>query len=92
MVSFVDGAAAAHTTTSLRAACDLLSTSRGPVSAVSVSGLLPDTDDPNLSVIAVAQRLAAEHDLAVIVSVEGPRFAVEFKHREPARLRMGGAG
>lgn len=71
--------AAAHTISSLRAACTMLAAAGGGVSSVSVSGVLPDTDDPKLSVLAVAQRLAADYGLSVVVSVEGRRFVVQFK-------------
>jgi hypothetical protein len=78
MLTFADGAAA-HTISSLRAACTLLAAASGGVSSISVSGLLPDTDDPKLSILAVAQRLAADYDLSVVVSVESRRFVVQFK-------------
>ena len=79
MLSVVDGAATSHTISSLRAACDMLEGAAGRINAVSVSGVLPDDEDPTLPVMAVAQRLAAEHRLAVQVSVEGRRFIVEFR-------------
>jgi hypothetical protein len=81
MITFAEGAAA-HTISSLRAACAVLATASARINAVSVSGVLPDTDDPQLSILAVAQRLAAEHDLSVVVSVEGRRFVVQFKHAD----------
>jgi hypothetical protein len=79
MLSVIDGAATAHTITSLRAACELLIGATGRISAVSVSGVLPDADDPSLPVLTVAQRLAAEHGLAVTVNVEARRFVVQFR-------------
>lgn len=79
MISLIDGAAAAHTISSLRAACEMLDAGHGRVSAVSVSGVLPDADDPALPVLTVAQRLAAEHGLAVTVDVEERRFVVQFR-------------
>lgn len=83
MLTFAEGAAA-HTISSLRAACMVLAGASGGVSSVSVSGVLPATDHPRLSIMAVAQRLAADHGLSVVVSVEGRRFVVQF--------RRGGAG
>jgi hypothetical protein len=74
--------ATTHTVSSLRAACNLLDGTGGRINAVSVSGVLPDSDDPTLPVMTVAQRLAAEHRLAVQVSVEGRRFVVEFRRGE----------
>lgn len=83
MLTFAEGAAA-HTIKSLRAACALLAGASGRINSVSVSGVLPDTEDPKLSILAVAQRLAAEHDLSVVVSVEGRRFVVQFKRGGPS--------
>ena len=83
MLSVIDGAATSHTISSLRAACDMLDGAAGRINAVSVSGVLPDDDDPTLPVMAVAQRLAAEHHLSVQVSVEGRRFVVEFRRGQP---------
>jgi hypothetical protein len=79
MISLVNGAAAAHTISSLRAACEMLDAAHGRVSAVSVSGVLPDGDDPALPVLTVAQRLATEHALAVTVDVQERRFMVQFR-------------
>jgi hypothetical protein len=79
VLTVVDGAATTHTISSLRAACDLLDGAAGRINAVSVSGVLPEDEDPTLPVMAVAQRLAAEHQLGVVVSVEGRRFVVEFR-------------
>ena len=81
MLSVIDGAATAHTISSLRAACELLDASAGRIDAVSVSGVLPRTDDPSLPVLTVAQRLASEHGLAVTVSVEGRRFVIRFRRQ-----------
>jgi len=92
VLSVIDGAATTHTISSLRAACDMLE-GAGRINAVSVSGVLPDDEDPTLPVMAVAQRLAAEHNLAVQVSVEGRRFIVEFRRGGmPANGRMSEAG
>jgi hypothetical protein len=79
VLTFAEGAAV-HTISSLRAACAVLAGGSGRISAVSVSGILPETDDPKFSILAVAQRLAAENDLSVVVSVEGRRFVVQFKY------------
>ncbi|HET6744871.1 MAG TPA: hypothetical protein VFH90_03375 [Candidatus Limnocylindria bacterium] len=79
MLSVIDGAATAHTISSLRAACELLDAAGGRISGVSVSGVLPEVDDPSLPVLTVAQRLASEHGLAVTVSVEDRRFVVQFR-------------
>jgi hypothetical protein len=79
MISLIDGAAAAHTISSLRAACEMLDAAGGRISAVSVSGVLPDGDDPAMPVLTVAQRLASEHGLAVNVELESGRFVVQFR-------------
>ena len=92
MISVVDSAATSHTISSLRAACDMLEGAAGRINAVSVSGVLPNDDDPTLPVMAVAQRLAAEHRLSVQVSVEGQRFVVEFRRSQPAERRQSEAG
>ena len=92
MLSVIDGAATSHTISSLRAACDMLDGAAGRINAVSVSGVLPDHEDPTLPVMAVAQRLAAEHQLSVLVSVEGQRFVVEFRRGQPADRRVSEAG
>ena len=92
MLSVVDGAATTHTISSLRAACDMLDESAGRINAVSVSGVLPDDEDPTLPVMAVAQRLAAEHQLSVLVSVEGQRFVVEFRRGQPTDRHLSEAG
>jgi hypothetical protein len=93
VISVVDGAATSHTISSLRAACDMLEGADGRINAVSVSGFLPEDDDPTLPVMAVAQRLAVEHHLAVVVSVEGRRFVVEFRRGgTPTNRRLSEAG
>jgi hypothetical protein len=92
VISVVDGAATSHTISSLRAACDMLEGAAGRISAVSVSGVLPESEDPTLPVMAVAQRLAAEHRLSVQVSVEGQRFVVEFRRGQPTNGRLAEAG
>jgi hypothetical protein len=79
MISMVDGAARAHTIRSLRAACELLGASADGVNAVSVSGHLPDGDDPAMPILTLAQSLAAERGLAVHVEVDGDRFIVQFR-------------
>jgi hypothetical protein len=79
MLSLIDGAATAHTISSLRAACAMLDGDAGRISAVSVSGVLPDADDGSVPILTVAQRLAGEHGLAVSVDVEGRRFVVQFR-------------
>ena len=84
-LSLIHGAATAHAITSLRAACELLDASGGRVSAVSVSGVLPETDDPSLPVLSVAQKLATEHGLAVSVEIEDRRFIVQFRRGANAR-------
>ena len=78
-LSLIDGAATAHAITSLRAACELLDGAAGRISAVSVSGFLPETDDRTLPVLSVAQQLATEHALAVNVEIEDRRFIVQFR-------------
>jgi hypothetical protein len=79
MLSIVDGAARARTIRSLRAACELLDATPNGVNAVSVSGLLPDSDDPALPILTLAQALAAERGLAVQVEVDDGRFVVQFR-------------
>ena len=82
MLSLIDGAATAHTISSLRAACDLLDAAGGRISAVSVSGVLPD---PSLPVLSVAQKLATEHGLAVSVEIDERRFVVQFRRSAEGR-------
>ena len=92
MISIVDGPARARTVSSLRAACELLASAHGRISTVSVSGVLPEHDDPDLPILAVAQRLAAEHGLAVRVEVDGARFMVQLVHgsgRKESSLKTG---
>jgi hypothetical protein len=79
MISIVNGAARAQTIRSLRAACELLEGAADGVNAVSVSGTLPDGDDPAMPILALAQSLAAERALAVQVEVDGDRFIVQFR-------------
>ncbi len=83
MLSLIDGAAAAHTTSSLRAACELLGAAGSGIRNVSVSGLLPDPDEGTLPVLAIAQRLATEYGLAVQVRLEAGRFEVLFRRTSP---------
>jgi hypothetical protein len=78
-ISVVDGAARAQTISSLRAACDLIAAAGARINAVSVSGVLPEADDPSMPVLTVAQRLATEHGLAVNVELEDHRFIVQFR-------------
>jgi hypothetical protein len=85
MLSLIDGAATARTISSLRAACDLLDAGAGRISAVSVSGVLPDADDPSLPVLTVAQKLATEHGLAVSVEIDDRRFIVQFRRSAQGR-------
>ena len=79
MLSIIDGAARAHTISSLRAACDVLVGGRGRIRTVSVSGVLPIPDDPELPILAVAQRLATERGLSLTVDLHGARFVVQFR-------------
>jgi hypothetical protein len=79
MLSLIDGAATAHTISSLRAACAMLDADAGRISTVSVSGVLPDADDGSVPILTIAQRLAGEHSLAVSVDVEDRRFVVQFR-------------
>jgi hypothetical protein len=79
MISIVDGAARAHTIRSLRAASELLGASADGVNSVSVSGHLPEGDDPAMPILALAQSLAAERGLAVHVEIDGDRFIVQFR-------------
>jgi hypothetical protein len=91
VLTFAEGAAA-HTISSLRAACAVLDRASGSINAVSVSGLVPETEDLKFSILAVAQRLAAEHDLSVVISVEGRRFVVQFKRSHVANRPLPEAG
>ena len=84
MISMVDGAARAHTIRSLRAACELLGAAADGVRAVSVSGRLPDGDDPAMPILTLAQALAAESGLVVRVEVDGERFVIQFRKGGPA--------
>jgi len=79
MISMVDGAARAQTIRSLRAACELLGAAADGVRTVSVSGRLPDGEDPAMPILSLAQGLAAERGLAVRVEVDGDRFVVQFR-------------
>jgi hypothetical protein len=79
MISLVDGAAAAHTIASLRAACEMMVTAAGRIDGVSVSGVLPDAEDAAVPILSLAQRLASEHGLAVNVTVDDGRFVVQFR-------------
>ncbi|HEX6655273.1 MAG TPA: hypothetical protein VF153_03575 [Candidatus Limnocylindria bacterium] len=93
MISIVDGAARAHTIRSLRAACELLSGAADGVNAVSVSGHLPEGDDPAMPILSLAQGLAAERGLAVHVEVDGDRFIVQFRRgTQPAARPASEAG
>jgi hypothetical protein len=87
MLSITDGAARAHTISSLRAACELLAAAAGRISTVSVSGVLPDHDDPDLPILALAQRLAAERGLAVKVDLDRARYVVQFRVSGTGRER-----
>jgi hypothetical protein len=78
MLSLIDGAAAAHTTSSFRAACELLGAAGSGIRNVSVSGLLPDPDEGTLPVLAIAQRLATEYGLALQVRLNTGHFEVLF--------------
>lgn len=82
MLSLIDGAATAHTISSLRAACAMLDAGAGRISAISVSGVLPQADGASVPILTVAQRLAGEHGLAVSAEVEGGRFVVQFRRGE----------
>ena len=93
MISMVDGAARAQTIRSLRAACELLGAAADGVKAVSISGHLPEGDDPAMPILSLAQGLAAERGLAVRVEVDGDRFVVQFrKGGTPARPQAQEAG
>ena len=83
MLSLIDGGAAAHTTSSLRAACELLTAAGSGISNVSVSGRLPDADEGTLPVLAIAQRVATEYGLAVQVKLEAGHFEVLFRRTPP---------
>jgi hypothetical protein len=92
MLSLIDGAATAHTISSLRAACELLDAAAGSINAVSVSGVLPEADDPSLPILTLAQRLAAERGLAVTVDVDEHRFVVQFRRGVQRSGRLSEAG
>ena len=78
MLSLIDGGATAHTTSSLRAACELLGGAGSAIRNVSVSGHLPDPGEGTLPVLAIAQRLAAEYGLVLQVRLDTRRFEVLF--------------
>ena len=87
-----DAAAAVHTVSSLRAACDALAAGSSRVSAVSVSGRLP-ADGPALPILSAAERLADEYGCAVLMRLDGGRFQIRFSRRaDPADLIQAEAG
>jgi hypothetical protein len=86
MLSLINGGAAAHTTSSIRAACELLSAAGSGIRNVSVSGHLPEPDEGTLPVLAIAQRLATEYGLAVQVKLEAGRFEVLFRRMPEGSL------
>jgi hypothetical protein len=86
MLSLINGGAAAHTTSSLRAACELLDAAGSSIRNVSVSGHLPEPDEGTLPVLAIAQRLATEYGLAVQVKLEAGRFEVLFRRMPEGSL------
>jgi hypothetical protein len=71
-------AAMAHTVASLRAACDVLRIGVGGVTAISLSGRMPDGNLSVMPVLSAAERLAAEYDYAVTVRLDGRAFQVRF--------------
>ena len=77
MTALDDAAAAVHTVTSLRAACEALAAGSSRVSAISVSGRVP-TDGGALPILSAAERLADEYDCAVLMRLDGGRFHVRF--------------
>lgn len=92
MISIVDGAARAQTIRSLRAAVELLGAAADGVNAVSVSGHLPEGDDPDMPILTLAQGLAAERGLVVHVEVDGDRFIVQFRRGGQAQRPASEAG
>jgi hypothetical protein len=89
MLSLINGGAAAHTTSSLRAACELLGAPGSGITNVSLSGHLPEPDEGALPVLAIAQRLATEYGLAVQVRLEARRFEVLFRRTTPEGSLVG---
>jgi hypothetical protein len=88
MQVLVDDIAAAHTVSSLRAACELLNAAALHITTVSVTGRLPDPEGETLPILVIAQRLATEYHVAVQVDVEAERFEVRFR-RASEGLRVG---
>jgi hypothetical protein len=83
VLSLVDGAATAHTTSTLRAACELLGAAESGIGTVSLTGRLPSPEDGTLPVLAIAQRLAAEYRLAVQVNLDASWFQVLLRRMPP---------
>ena len=91
MLTVVDGAATTHTISSLRAACDLLDGAAGRINAVSVSGVLPDDDDPTCR--SWPSPSAWPPSTAWLCrSGRGRRFVVEFRRGQPTDRRLSEAG
>lgn len=66
---------------SLRAACEILRDSDEPLTSISVSGRLRDTDIGAMPVAAAAEQLAVEYGLAVELRLDGAAYEVRFHRR-----------
>jgi hypothetical protein len=66
---------------SLRAACEILRDSDEPLTSISVSGRLRDTDIGAMPVVSTAERLAVEYGLVVDLRLDGANYEVQFHRR-----------
>lgn len=66
---------------SLRAACEILRDSDEPLTSISVSGRLRDTDIGVMPVVSTAERLAVEYGLVVDLRLDGANYEVQFHRR-----------
>jgi hypothetical protein len=66
---------------SLQAACEILRDSDEPLTSISVSGRLRDTDVGAMPVVSVAERLAVEYGLVVDLRLDGDAYEVHFHRR-----------
>lgn len=63
------------------AACDVLNDARQPLTSVSVSGRVPAHGGNALSLLATAERLAAEYGFVVDLRVDGAAYEIRFHRR-----------
>ncbi len=65
----------------LRAACEILRDSDEPLTSISVSGRLRNTDLGAMPIVSAAERLAVEHGLVVDLRLDGAAYEVHFHRR-----------